>query len=182
MPVTFLRKSLSHSRAPVRPIASAARRLVLCSLALGLFSGVVGSAISPGVSAAATSKNKTLFIAVSNSYGAAVTEFNLVVDSFSACTGAACVSAAIEGAGDTEFYKATVALEKRAPYPSGISKDLTEYIGNLIAVQKDINTVAKATTIARQKTAVTNALELDVDNLAFRGMHILIFLGELKKF
>jgi hypothetical protein len=57
-----------------------------------------------------------------------------------------------------------------------------EYIGNLVAIQKDINTVAKATTIAKQKSLVSGALEVDVDNLAFRGMHILIYLGEQKKF
>ena len=182
MSTTFFRKYFSHPRGPARSIPSVARRHALCSVALGLFSGVLGSAFSPGVSAAATNKNKTLFVAVSNSYGAAVTEFNLVVDSFSACTGVACVAGAIEGAGDTEFYKETVALEKTAPYPSGISKDLTEYVGNLIAVQKDINSVAKAKTIDRQKTIVTETLEVDVDNLAFRGIHILIYLGELKKF
>jgi hypothetical protein len=138
--------------------------------------------VSPVWSSAATSTNKALFVAVGNSYGAAVTEFNLVIDSFTACTAAACVAAAIEGAGDTEFYKATIALEKKGPYPSGISKDMDVYVGNLIGVQKDINAVAKATTIARQKTLVTNSLELDVDNLSFRGIHILIYLGELKKF
>jgi hypothetical protein len=42
--------------------------------------------------------------------------------------------------------------------------------------------VAKAKTIDRQKTIVTETLEVDVDNLAFRGIHILIYLGELKKF
>jgi hypothetical protein len=169
-----------RSRAARRRIVAVARRVAACSLALGLVSGVLITA--PNVADAATSKDKTLFVAVGNSYSAAVTEFNLVIDSFSACSAAKCVGAAIEGLGDTRFYQATLALEKVAPYPSGISKDLTEFVGNLVTIQKDINAVAKAPTIAKQKSDVTGTLELDVDNLAFRGMHILIYFGEQKKF
>jgi hypothetical protein len=154
------------------------RRLAACSLSFGLLASFVGVSNAT----AATSMNKTLFVAVSNGYSAAVTEFNLVIDSFSACPSAVCVSTAIEGLADTRFYKATVALEKLGPYASGISTDMNEYVGNLIDVQKDINAVAKAKTIAKQKSVVSNTLELDIDNLAFRGMHILIYLGELKSF
>ena len=134
------------------------------------------------MSAAATSKDKKLFVAISNSYNAAVTEFNVVLDAFSACTAPGCESAAIEGAGDTRFYDATVALEKKAPYPKGVSKDVIEYVGNLVQIQKDINAVAKAKTFAAQKKLVSGKLELDVENLAFRGMQILINLGEQKSF
>jgi hypothetical protein len=144
--------------------------------------GLAGSSWAPGWSAAATSKDKALFVAVSNSYNATVVEFNVVVDSFAACPAAQCVSTAIEGLSDTRFYKATVALEKKGPYPSGISKDLDVYVGNLITIQKDVNAVAKATTIPGQKSIVTRTLEYDVDNLAFRGIHILIYLGEQKRF
>ena len=102
--------------------------------------------------------------------------------SFSACSAGSCVAAAIEGAGATAFYKVTLALEKAAPYPTAISKDLKGYIGSLIKVQKDINAVAKAKTIAAQKTLVSSTLELDVDDLSFRGIHIPINLAEQKKF
>jgi hypothetical protein len=165
-----------------RRVPGFARRLTIYSLALGLLSGVVGSSLAPESSAAATSKDKVLFVAVSNSYNAAVTEFNVAIESFSACPSASCVAGAIEGAGDTRFYKATVALEKKGPFPSGVSKNVDEYIGNLIAIQKDINAVAKAKTIAVQKAITSGKLEIDVDNLAFRGMQILIYLGEQKKF
>ena len=182
MTANISNRDVTHSRRPMRPIVIVARRFVVWSLSLGLLSGIAGSSLAPVWSAAATSKNKTLFVAVGNSYNAAVTEFNVVVDSFSACSTPACISAAIEGLGDTRFYKATLALEKKGPYPSGIFKDLNEYVGNLITVQKDVNSVAKATTIARQKVIVAGTLELDVDNLAFRGIHILIYQGEQKKF
>ena len=158
------------------------RRVVTCSLALGLVSSVLISSAAPVMAGAATGTNKTLFVAVSNSYSAAVTEFNVVIESFTPCTASSCIAASIEGPGDTRFYQATVALEKKSPYPSGISRDVIEYIGNLVAIQKDINKVAKATTIAKQKSLVSGALEVDVDTLAFRGMHILIYLGEQKKF
>lgn len=36
--------------------------------------------------------------------------------------------------------------------------------------------------IAHQKSIVSGTLELDVDNLSFRGIHVLIYLGEQKKF
>jgi hypothetical protein len=62
------------------------------------------------------------------------------------------------------------------------SKDLNEHVGNLIAVQKDFNSVARATTMAHQKSIVSETLELDVDHLSFLGIHILIYLGEQKKF
>jgi hypothetical protein len=156
--------------------------VLACSLALALLCGVVGSSLSSVSAGAATSKTKALFVAVSNSYSAGVTEFNLVIASFSACTSATCVGAAIEGLGDTRFYNATVALEKKAPYASGISKDVLEYVGNLVTIQKDVNTVAKAKTVAQQRSIVSGTLELDFDDLAFRGMHILIYLGEQKKF
>jgi hypothetical protein len=159
-----------------------ARRLVALALSVGVVAGVVGSALAPSWSAAATSKDKALFVAISNSYDAAVTEFNVVLDAFPACSSPACESAAIEGAGDTRFYDATVALEKKAPYPKGDSKDVFEYVGNLVAVQKDINAVAKTKTFAAQKKLVSGKLELDVENLAFRGMQILIYLGEQKNY
>ena len=152
------------------------------AVTLGFLAGIAGSSWAPEWSAAATSNNKALFVAVSDSYNAAVVEFNIVIDSFAACTAAQCVSTAIEGLGDTRFYKATVALEKKAPYPSGIVKDLDVYVGNLITIQKDVNAVAKATTIPAQKSIVTRSLEYDVDNLAFRGIHVLIYLGEQKNF
>jgi hypothetical protein len=171
-----------RSRRDGRFNSAALRRVITGSLALGLISGLVINTMAPNVAAAATSKNKALFVAVSNSYSAAVTEFNIVIDSFTACTGATCVASAIEGAGDTRFYSATVALEKKAPYPSGISKDVIEYIGNLVNIQKDINSVAKAKTLAKQKSLASGALGVDVDNLAFRGMHVLIYLGEQKTF
>ena len=158
------------------------RRLVALALSFSVIAGVLSSAVAPTMSAAATSKDKKLFVAISNSYNAAVTEFNVVLDAFSACTAPSCESAAIEGAGDTRFYDATVALEKKAPYPKGVSKDVIEYVGNLVQIQKDINAVAKAKTFAAQKKLVSGKLELDVENLAFRGMQILINLGEQKSF
>jgi hypothetical protein len=159
-----------------------ARRVVTSSLALGLALGVLINTTAPDVAGAATSKDKALFVAVSNSYSATVTEFNIVIESFTPCTATPCIAAAIEGPGDTRFYQATVALEKKAPYPSGISKDVLEYVGNLVTIQKDINAVAKAKTIAKQQSIVSGTMETDVDDLAFRGMHILIYLGEQKKF
>jgi hypothetical protein len=159
-----------------------ARRLAAFALSLGVVAGVLGSVVAPTWSAASTSKDKALFVAISNSYDAAVTEFNVVLDAFPACSSPACESAAIEGAGDTRFYDATVALEKKAPYPKGDSKNVIEYIGNLVAVQKDINAVAKEKTFAAQKKLVSGKLELDVENLAFRGMQILIYLGEQKNY
>jgi hypothetical protein len=143
--------------------------------------GVSGT-VAPSWAGATSSRDKTLFVAVSNAYNAAVSEFNVVLDAFPACTAPACESAAIEGAGDTRFYNATVALEKKDPYPKGVSKDVIEYVGNLVQVQKDINAVAKAKTFAAQKKLVSDKLELDVENLAFRGMQILIYLGEQKSY
>jgi hypothetical protein len=160
-----------------------ARRFTSFVLCVGVVTGALGSAVAPSWSAAATKKNdRTLFVAVSNAYNSAVTEFNIVLDAYAACTAPACESAAIEGAGDTRFYNATVALEKQAPYPSGVSKDVFEYVGNLVAVQKDINAVAKAKTYAAQKKLTSSKLEDDVENLAFRGMVILIYLGEQKSY
>ena len=158
------------------------RRLVALALSLGVIAGVLSSAVAPTMSAAATSKDKKLFVAISNSYNAAVTEFNVVLDAFPACSAPACESSAIESTGDTRFYDATIALEKRAPYPKGVSKDVIEYVGNLVQVQKDVNAVAKAKTFAAQKKLVSTKLELDVENLAFRGMQILIYLGEQKSY
>ena len=140
------------------------------------------SSWAPESSAAASSKNKTLFVAVSNAYNAAVNEFNVAIQSFSACSTAGCVSGVIEGVNDTRFYKATVALEKTAPYPSSVSKSLFEYVGNLVTLQKDVNAIAKAKTIAGQKSITSGKLAIDLDNLSFRGMQILIYLGEQKKF
>ena len=182
MTSSYATHHVTRPRRITKRLRDVARRFALCSLALGLFAGIVGSSWSPASAAAATSKNKVLFVAVSNSYSAAVTEFNIVIESFTPCTASPCVSAAIEGAGDSRFYQETVALEKKAPYPSGISKDLIEYIGNLVEIQKDINAVAKATSLAKQKSIVAGTLEVDVDNLAFRGMHILIYFGEQKSF
>ena len=159
-----------------------ARRLAALALSLGVVASVLSSAVTPTLSAAATSQDKKLFVAISNSYNAAVNEFNIVLDAFPACTSPGCESAAIEGAGDTRFYNATVALEKKAPYPKSISKDVLEYVGNLVQIQKDINAVAKAKTFAAQKKLVSSKLEIDVENLAFRGMQILINLGEQKSF
>jgi hypothetical protein len=159
------------------------RRLGALALTFGVVAGVLASAVAPSWSAAATTKSdKTLFVAVGNVYNSAVTEFNIVLDGFAACSSAGCESAAIEGVGDTRFYNATVALEKQAPYPSGVSKDVFEYVGNLVAVQKDINAVAKAKTYAAQKKLTSGKLEDDVENLAFRGMVILIYLGEQKSY
>ena len=56
-----------------------ARRVVTCSLALGLVSSVLIRSAAPVMAGAATGTNKTLFVAVSNSYSAAVTEFNVVI-------------------------------------------------------------------------------------------------------
>ncbi|MGB8197127.1 MAG: hypothetical protein WCF25_09005 [Acidimicrobiales bacterium] len=159
-----------------------ARRVLSLALSLGLLAGVLGTVVAPSSSGAATSKDKALFVAVSNSYNGAVSEFNIVLDAFNACSSPGCESAAIEGAGDTRFYKATVALEKKAPYPSGVSKDVIEYVGNLVQIQKDINAVAKSKTFAGQKKLVSGKLEVDVENLAFRGMQILIYLGEQKAY
>jgi hypothetical protein len=178
MPETTLTTSPRRRRG--RPVGG--RRLIALALSLGVIAGVLGSAVAPTMSAAATSKDKKLFVAISNAYDSAVTEFNVVLDAFPACSAPGCESAAIEGAGDTRFYDATVALEKKAPYPKGVSKDVIEYVGNLVQVQKDINTVAKAKTFAAQKKLVSDKLEVDVENLAFRGMQILINLGEQKSF
>ena len=174
----------SRSRLPWRPQTSRGviRRLAACSLVLGMLSGIGLSSIAPASSATATSKNKTLFVAVSNAYNAAVSEFNVAIQSFSVCSGPACMNGAIEGLGDTRFYKATLALEKSAPYPSGVSKDVFEYVGSLVTIQKDINAMAKAKTIAAQKSIASGKLAIDLDNLSFRGMQILIYLGEQKKF
>lgn len=161
---------------------SGGRRLVSIALCLGIVVGGLSGVAAPSWSAAATSRDKALFVAVSNAYNTGVTEFNVVLDAFSACAAAACESSAIEGAGDTRFYNASVALEKMAPYPKGVSKDVIEYVGNLVQIQKDINAVAKAKTFAAQKKLVSGTLELDVDNLAFRGMQILIYLGEQKSY
>jgi hypothetical protein len=173
-------EGMSFRHRPNRSLG--ARRLVALALSLGLVAGVLSSAVAPSVSSASTSKDKLLFVAIGNSYNAAVTEFNVVLDSFAACTAPGCESAAIEGAGDTRFYDATLALEKRAPYPSSISKDVFEYVGNLVQVQKDINAVAKSKTFAAQKKLTSGKLEVDVENLAFRGMQILTYLGEQKSF
>jgi hypothetical protein len=176
------KKEFGCSQRSMRGGLVLARRIFMSSLAIGIVSGVLVSTAAPVSSAAATSQDKTLFVAVGNSYNDAVVEFNLIVDSFTACPSAACVSAAIEGVGDTNFYKSTLVLDKLGPYPSGISKDVNTYVGNLITIQKDINSVAKAKTIPRQKAIVQGTLELDVDNLAFRGIHIEIYLGEQRKF
>jgi hypothetical protein len=181
MPATFSNTSRAFSRRAT-PLVGVTRRIAVSSLALGLLLGMAGSSLSSVGAAAATSKNKALFVAVSNSYSAAVTEFNLVIESFTACTASSCIATAIEGAADTRFYQSSVALEKKAPYASGISKDVLEYVGNLVVIQKDVNAVAKAGTIAKQKSIVSGTLEVDVDDLAFRGMHILIYLGEQKNF
>jgi hypothetical protein len=157
-------------------------RLVALALAFGVALGALTSMAAPSSSGAATSKDKILFVAVSNSYNAAVTEFNIVLDSFSACSAPGCVSSAIESTGDTRFYNATVKLEKTAPYSSGVSKDVIEFVGNLVSIQKDINAVAKAKTYAAQKKLTSGQLELDIDNLAFRGMQILVYLGEQKSY
>jgi hypothetical protein len=170
------------SNAMVRRTREVVRRVVATSLLLGLVTWSLAGALAPATSSAATSKDRTLFAAVSTSYDATLNEFNLVIDSFSACPTAKCVGAASEGASDTRLYQATLALEKKGPYPSGVAKSLNIYVGNLINIQKDINAVDKAKTINGQKTVVSNKLELDVDNLAFRGIQILIYLGEQKKY
>ena len=160
----------------------AVRHAIICSLSIGLIAGVLGGAWASPSFAATTSKDKSLFVTVASSYNAAVTEFNVVIDSFPACSSPTCVSDAIEGAGDTSFYKATLALEKKGPYPSGVSKDVIEYVGTIVNIQKDVNAIAKAKTIAQQKQLVSTKLEIDVENLAFRGMQILIYLGEQKSY
>ena len=160
----------------------AVRHDIICSLSIGLIAGVLGGAWASPSFAATTSKDKSLFVTVASSYNAAVTEFNVVIDSFPACSSPTCVSDAIEGAGDTSFYKATLALEKKGPYPSGVSKDVIEYVGTIVNIQKDVNAIAKAKTIAQQKQLVSTKLEIDVENVAFRGMQILIYLGEQKSY
>ena len=129
-----------------------------------------------------TNNDRTLFRAVGNSYNASVTELNVVLGTFSTCTGPSCIASAIEGAGDTHLYQATLALEKQAPYPTGVSSDLNKYIVYLNDIQKDINAVAKSTTIAQQKEIVTGQIELDLGNLTYRGIAILIYLGEQPNF
>jgi len=95
----------------------AVRHAIICSLSIGLIAGVLGGAWASPSFAATTSKDKSLFVTVASSYNAAVTEFNVVIDSFPACSSPTCVSDAIEGAGDTSFYKATLALEKKGRIP-----------------------------------------------------------------
>lgn len=165
-----------------RRAGDVARRLAACSLVLGLLVGIGVSSLAPETSAAATSKYKTLFVAVGNAYDAAVNEFNVAIQSFTACSSAGCEAGAVEGLSDTRFYKATLALEKTAPYPSGVSKSLFEYVGNLVAIQKDINAIAKLKTISSQKSVTSGKLAIDLNNLSYRGMQILIYLGEQKKF
>ena len=177
-----LNSFVTHPRRFVRPFLAVARRVATCSFAIAVLAGMAASSLSPESSSAATSANRALFVAVSNSYSAAVTEFNLVIDSFSACTSSSGVATAIDGRGDTRFYQMTLALEKRGPYPSGIAKDVNAFIANLIAVQKEMDAVARAPSVARQRSIVAGTLELEVDNLAFRGMHLLIYLGEQTTF
>jgi hypothetical protein len=162
-------------------IVTWARRLIIVTLVIGLIGWALD--ISFGRPTFTTTKSDSaLFMTVSNSYNASVTELNIIVETFSTCTAASCISAAIEGAGDTHLYQATLALEKAAPYPSGVSSDLQKYIVSLIDVQKDINAVAKATTIAQQRGIVSGKVELDVGNLTYRGIEILIYLGEQPNF
>jgi len=42
-------------------------------------------------------------------------------------------------------------------------------VGTIVNIQKDVNAIAKAKTIAQQKQLVSTKLEIDVENLAFRG-------------
>jgi hypothetical protein len=157
-----------------------ARRLIVATLVIGLIGSALYFSFRPNWTS--TKSDSALFVVVSNSYNSSVTELNIIVETFSTCTTASCISAAIEGAGDTHLYQATLALEKAAPYPSGVSSDLQKYIVSLIDVQKDINAVAKATTIAQQREIVSGKVELDVGNLTYRGIEILIYLGEQPNF
>ena len=169
MSATVLKRRATNPRGPraVLVVVGAA----IWVMTLGFFAGIAGSSWAPEPSAAATGENKALFVAVSNSYNATVVEFNVVVDSFAACSAAQCVSSAIEGLSDTRFYDATVALEKTGRIPQVYPRTSTCTSATSSPVQRtDVNAVAKAATTTGQKSIVTRTLEYDVDNLAFRGM------------
>jgi hypothetical protein len=162
-------------------IVEGARRLIVMTLVIGLIgSALYYSLVRPTFTS--TRSDSALFQTVSNSYNASVTELNIIVETFSTCTTASCIATAIEGAGDTHLYQATLALEKAAPYPSSVSSDIQKYIVSLIDIQKDINAVAKAPTIADQRVIVSGKVELDLGSLTYRGIEILIYLGEQPNF
>ena len=162
-------------------IVAGARRLIVVTLVIGLIGSALYFTFGP-IRSASTNNDSALFQAVGNSYNASVTELNVVLGTFSTCTVPSCIASAIEGAGDTHLYQTTLALEKQAPYPTGVSSNLNKYIVYLIDIQKDINAVAKSTTIAQQKEIVAGKIELDLGNLTYRGIAILIYLGEQPNF
>jgi hypothetical protein len=162
-------------------IVEGAHRLIVVTLVIGVIGSALYFSFVP-IRSASTKSDLTLFQAVGTSYNASVTELNIIIETFSTCTSSSCIAAAIEGSGDTHLYQATLALEKQAPYPSGVTSALNTYITTLINIQKDINAVAKATTIADQKSIVTSRIELDLGNLTYRGIAILIYLGEQPNF
>ena len=158
-------------------IVEGARRLIVVTLVIGLIGSALYFTFGP-IRSTSTNNDSTLFRAVGNSYNGSVTELNVVLRTFSTCTVPSCITSAIEGAGDTHLYQATLALEKQAPYPTGVSSDVNKYIAYLIDIQKDVNAVAKSTTLAQQKEIVAGKIELDLGNLTYRGIAILIYLGE----
>jgi hypothetical protein len=162
-------------------IVEGARRLIVVTLVIGVIGSALYFSFVP-IRTTSTKSDLTLFQAVGTSYNASVTELNVIIETFSTCTTSSCIAAAIEGAGDTHLYQATLALEKQAPYPTAITSAVNTYLTTLISIQKDINAVAKATTIADQKSIVTSKIELDLGNLTYRGIAILIYLGEQPNF
>jgi hypothetical protein len=162
-------------------IVEGARRLIVLTLVIGVIGSALYFSFVPPTFTK-SSNESTLFQAVGNSYDASLTELNIVIETFSTCTQASCVAAAVEGTGDTHLYQATLALEKLAPYPSGVTSALKEYTTDLIDIQNDINAVAKAPTIAQQKEIASSKVELDLGSLTYRGISILIYLGEQPNF
>jgi hypothetical protein len=173
-------ESSTHPRGSWR-IEQGARRLVMVTLAIGVIGSALYFSFVP-IRFTSSNNDRTLFQAVGNTYHASQTELNVIFKAFGACTTSSCIATAIEGAGDAHLYQATLALEKQAPYPSGIAGDVNKYFNYLIDLQKDINAMARATTTAQQKQIVTGKIELDLGNLTYRGIAILIYLGERPNF
>lgn len=162
-------------------IVEGARRLIALTLVIGVIGSALYFSFVPPTFRS-SSNESALFQAVGNSYNASLTELNIVIETFSTCTQASCIAAAVEGTGDTHLYQATLALEKLAPYPSGVTSALKLYTTDLIDIQNDINAVAKAPTIAQQKEIASSKVELDLGSLTYRGISILIYLGEQPNF
>ncbi len=162
-------------------IVEGARRLIVLTLVIGIIGSTLYFSLVP-IRSSSTQNDRALFQAVGNSYEASQSELNIISKAFAACPDPTCIAAAIEGAGDRHLYQTTLALEKQAPYPKDISSDVSKYVVYLIDFQKDINAMAKSTTIAQQKAIVTDKIELDVGNLTYRGINVLIYLGEQEMF